>query len=83
MRIYYTGMGQEEDQVLEGNQNKTLYESRGNEVDVYLFEAFETGKHIFMGRVGLVKQPFQEIQEDTQGIDGNIWIFPIRLLNKM
>lgn len=35
-----------------------------------------------MGRVELVKQPFQEIQEDTQGIDRNVWIFPIRLLNK-
>ncbi|MGG0762621.1 hypothetical protein [Bacillus paramycoides] len=52
--LYYTGMGQEGDQVLEGNQNKTLYESRENGVDVYLFEAFESGKHIFMGRVELV-----------------------------
>ncbi|PHG27298.1 restriction endonuclease [Bacillus toyonensis] len=80
--LNYTGMGQEGDQVLEGNQNKTLYESRENGIDVYLFEAFETGKHIFMGQVELVKQPFQEIQEDTQGTDRNVWVFPIQLSNK-
>ncbi|MGG5763419.1 MULTISPECIES: HNH endonuclease [Bacillus cereus group] len=80
--LYYTGMGQEGDQVLEGNQNKTLYESRENGVDVYLFEAFESGKHIFMERVELVNQAFQEIQEDTQGMDRNVWVFPIQLSNK-
>lgn len=65
-------MGQEGDQILEENQNKTLYESRENGVDIYLFEA---GKHIFMGRVELVDQPFQEIQEDTQGMDRNVCFF--------
>ncbi|WP_242268887.1 hypothetical protein [Bacillus cereus group sp. BfR-BA-01352] len=75
-------MGQEGDQVLEGNQNESLYESRENGIDVYLFEAFETGKHIFMGQVELVKQPFQKIQEDTQGADRNVWVFPIQLSNK-
>ncbi|EJQ03212.1 hypothetical protein IE3_05583 [Bacillus cereus BAG3X2-1] len=82
--LFYTGMGQEGHQILDGNQNKTLYESNKNGVDVYLFEAFEPGEHIFMGQVRLVEelfQPFQETQEDTQGQKRRVWIFPIRLLN--
>ncbi|WP_257132417.1 hypothetical protein [Bacillus thuringiensis] len=32
--LYYTGIGQEGDQVLEGNPNKTLYESNETGVNV-------------------------------------------------
>ncbi|WP_414835427.1 HNH endonuclease [Bacillus sp. Ba 3] len=78
--LYYTGMGQEGHQTLEGNQNKTLYESNENGIGVYLFEAFQPGEHIFMGQVRLVEEPFQEIQEDTQGKERKVWIFPIRIL---
>ncbi|WP_270606877.1 restriction endonuclease [Bacillus mobilis] len=56
--LYYTGMGQEGPQTLVGNQNKTLYESNENGVDVYLFEAFQPGEHIFMGQVELKGEPF-------------------------
>ncbi|MGC7946873.1 HNH endonuclease [Bacillus sp. II_CA] len=79
--LLYTGMGQEGHQLLDGNQNKTLYESNENGVDVYLFETFQPGEHIFMGQVRLVEEPFQETQEDTQGQKRRVWIFPIRLLN--
>ncbi|PFI17576.1 HNH endonuclease [Bacillus cereus] len=78
--LYYTGMGQEGHQTLEGNQNKNLYESNENGVGVYLFEAFQPGEHIFMGQVRLVEEPFQERQEDTQGKERKVWIFPIRIL---
>ncbi|XLP24100.1 HNH endonuclease [Bacillus toyonensis] len=78
--LYYTGMGQEGHQTLVGNQNKTLYESSANGVDIYLFEAFQPGEHIFMGQVELKGEPFQEVQEDTKGNDRKVWIFPIRLL---
>ncbi|OOG90425.1 hypothetical protein BTH41_03225 [Bacillus mycoides] len=33
-----------------------------------------------MGQVKLIEQPFQEIQEDTQGINRKVWVFPIQLL---
>ena len=36
--LHYTGMGKTGDQVLEGNQNKTLSESDKNGVSVHLFE---------------------------------------------
>ncbi|TKI09294.1 HNH endonuclease, partial [Bacillus cereus] len=78
--LLYTGMGQEGHQILDGNQNKTLYESNGNGVDVYLFEAFQPGEHIFRGPVTLVRKPYQEIQEDTKGQKRRVWIFPIGLL---
>ncbi|PFL68883.1 HNH endonuclease [Bacillus anthracis] len=78
--LFYTGMGQEGHQTLDGNQNKTLYESNENGVSIYLFEAFRPGEHIFMGQVKLIEEPFQEIQEDTQGKDRKVWVFPIRLL---
>lgn len=78
--LFYTGMGQEGHQTLDGNQNKTLYESNENGVSIYLFEAFRPGEHIFMGQVKLIEEPFQEIQEDTQGKDRMVWVFPIRLL---
>lgn len=35
-----------------------------------------------MGQVKLIEQPFQEIQEDTQGINRKVWVFPIQLLTK-
>ncbi|WP_080468480.1 HNH endonuclease [Bacillus cereus] len=80
--LFYTGMGQEGHQTLDGNQNKTLYESNENGVGVYLFEAFQPGEHIFMGRVRLVEEPFQETQEDTKGQKRKVWIFPICLLKE-
>ncbi|ARJ25114.1 restriction endonuclease [Bacillus mycoides] len=78
--LFYTGMGQEGHQTLDGNQNKTLYESNENGVGVYLFEAFQPGEHIFMGQARLVEQPFQETQEDTQGQKRKVWVFPICIL---
>ncbi|HFK1515001.1 TPA: HNH endonuclease [Bacillus cereus] len=80
--LFYTGMGQEGHQTLNGNQNKTLYESNENGVGVYLFEAFQPGEHIFMGQVRLVEEPFQDTQEDTQGQKRRVWIFPIGLLKE-
>ena len=40
--LHYTGMGKIGDQVLKGNQNKTLAESRTNGVEVHLFEVFKS-----------------------------------------
>ena len=60
--LFYTGMGQEGDQVLEGNQNITLYESRTNGIKVYLFETLIPTQHIYRGEVKLTRDPYQEMQ---------------------
>lgn len=74
--LYYTGMGQEGNQTLEGNQNITLYESNANGVKVHLFETFRSGEHIYKGQVKLAAEPFQQNQNDRL-----VWIFPLSLLS--
>ena len=76
-RLLYTGMGKVGDQVLEGNQNKTLAESNTNGVKVYLFEVNTPGQYTFVGRVQLAAKPYQEIQPDDNGNDRKVWIFPL------
>lgn len=76
--LLYTGMGQSGDQVLEGNQNKTLYESGSNGVTVYLFEVHIKNEYLYKGIVQLVETPYQETQIDTNGRERKVWIFPVK-----
>ncbi|ADO82794.1 HNH endonuclease [Ilyobacter polytropus] len=77
--LYYTGMGQTGDQSLEFMQNKTLNESGKNGITVYLFEVFNAGEYTFRGEIKLVKNPFQEEQNDADGNSRRVWIFPLKL----
>ena len=77
--LYYTGMGQVGDQSLDGNQNKTLFESRTNGVGVHLFEVFKKGRYIYVGEVELGAPPFQETQPDVNHNMRSTWVFPIVL----
>ncbi len=77
--MYYTGMGKEGNQVLEGNQNKTLYESDTNGVSVHLFEVFKQKQYIYLGNVSLNSAPFQESQKDVNKEDRTVWVFPIKM----
>ena len=43
--LHYTGMGKVGDQVLIGNQNKTLYESGHNGIHVHLFEVLDFAEY--------------------------------------
>ena len=76
--LHYTGMGKIGDQVLEGNQNKTLYESRNNGVELHLFEVLEAAQYTYRGVVTLVDDPYQAIQPDENGRDRKVWMFPIK-----
>ncbi len=76
--LHYTGMGKIGDQVLTGNQNKTLAESGENGVEVHLFEVNGPGKYSYTGVVKLTGKPFQEIQPDDNGNPRKVWIFPLR-----
>ncbi|PFE56304.1 restriction endonuclease [Bacillus cereus] len=79
--LYYTGMGKKGDQTLQGNQNKTLYESNDNAIKVYLFETIASQKHLFRGKVKLSDFPFTEVQEDLNKQKRKVWIFPLSILN--
>lgn len=78
--LHYTGMGTTGDQILKGNQNKTLYESNLNGVEVFLFEVFQSNKYIYMGQVKLCMDPYKEKQRDAKDQLRNVWIFPVKLV---
>jgi hypothetical protein len=77
--LNYTGMGQSGDQTLNGNQNITLYESDINDVSVHLFEVFKKRIYTYKGQVKLANKPYQETQDDLEGRDRSVWIFPLKV----
>ena len=76
--LHYTGMGKLGNQVLEGNQNGTLYHSDTNGVEVHLFEVFKKAVYTYRGIVKLVEKPYQSEQLDDAGQLRKVWIFPIQ-----
>lgn len=74
-------MGKVGDQVLDGNQNKTLFYSDTNGVEVHLFERLEARFYTYRGVVKLAKKPYQEKQDDTKGNSRLVWIFPIKVVS--
>lgn len=77
--LHYTGMGKVGDQVLSGNQNKTLAESDTNGVEVHLFEVLDPAEYTYRGVVHLSGSPYQETQKDDNGSDRKVWMFPLRV----
>jgi len=78
--FHYTGMGMEGDQSLDFKQNKTLANSKNNpNLGVFLFEVFEPKKYVYVGEVELADRIYQEKQRDANGINRNVWIFPLKL----
>lgn len=76
--LHYTGMGKSGDQVLEGNQNKTLYYSETNGIEVHLFEVLEKSVYTYKGIVKLAAQPNQVAQRAIDGKMRSVWIFPVK-----
>lgn len=79
--LHYTGMGAIGDQTL-GAQNKTLSESHTNGVRVYLFEVFKEREYTFRGEVTLVDIPYKSRQNDNDGNERDVWIFPIKVIDR-
>ena len=79
--FHYTGMGKSGDQSLDFMQNKTLAQSNTNGVEVHLFEVFEKKKYTYTGQVKLIGEPYQSIQKGEDGIDRNVWIFKLKLVD--
>ena len=78
--LHYTGMGKVGDQVLDGNQNRTLFDSDTNGIAVHLFEVLEATKYFYHGPVMLAGDPYQEIQNDDNGTPRKVWMFPVKPL---
>ncbi len=76
--LHYTGMGKSGDQDINWAQNATLANCRNNGVDVHLFEVMNEGEYVYCGRVELVDNPYTEMQPGEDGIDREVWMFPIR-----
>ncbi|MES9933548.1 MAG: HNH endonuclease signature motif containing protein [Candidatus Sedimenticola sp. PURPLELP] len=77
--LHYTGMGKEGDQILKGNQNLRLYESKTNGVDLHLFEVNKPKEYTYLGNVELASEPYQEFQNDSNGNNRKVWIFPLKV----
>ena len=75
--LHYTGMGKNGDQVLQGNQNGTLFDSPRNGVEVHLFEVLNAREYTYRGVVELTHEPYQEDQPDESGAMRKVWIFPV------
>jgi 5-methylcytosine-specific restriction protein A len=75
--FHYTGMGQKGDQRIDFMQNKTLAESETNGIGIYLFEVFEPQVYTYVGPMMLSDKPYTETQPDEDGINRNVWMFPL------
>lgn len=79
--LHYTGMGQTGDQVLSGNQNKTLAESK--QIDglvIHLFEVFEKKKYKYSGIVELADNYYIDEEPDITGNIRSVYKFPLRFV---
>lgn len=81
--LHYTGMGKIGDQDLEKDQNRTLYYSNSNGVEVHLFEVLKKTIYTYRGVVTLVDSPYQDIQLDDNGNERKVWIFPIKPISNV
>lgn len=75
--LHYTGMGKIGDQVMQGNQNRTLAESDHNGIEVHLFEVMQPAQYLYQGVVKLCGAPYQENQKDESGNLRKVWMFPL------
>jgi len=72
--LLYTGMGLSGNQSLDYMQNKTLFNSNENGVDVHLFEVDKPTIYTYIGKVILSREPYKDKQVDTDGNKRNVWM---------
>jgi 5-methylcytosine-specific restriction protein A len=75
--LFYTGMGTSGDQDISFMQNKTLYESDFNGIQIHLFEVEEPRIYQYMGRYKLCGDYFMYKQPDINGYLRKVIIFPL------
>lgn len=77
--ITYTGEGLTGDQTITKN-NKSIYESKENDLPMYLFSKDKARRYIFEGKVELSNKPYQIQEKDINGNDRLVWKFPLSLV---
>lgn len=80
--LHYTGMGLEGNQDLDEKQNKTLANSESNFIRLYLFETHEPKKHTYAGQVELVDNPYTLPEKDKNGLERQVYKFPIKFIQE-
>lgn len=78
--LYFTGMGRSGDQSLQYLQNRTLYESDRNGVEIHYFEVFSPSQYTYIGKMKLAGEPFQEYQLDENNKLRKVWVFPLKCI---
>jgi len=80
--LHYTGMGSEGDQNFEFMQNKTLFESNENKVNILLFEVVKIKEYTFLGKVELYEKPYFDNQKDKNGENRKVCMFPLKIVEE-
>ena len=80
--LHYTGMGQNGDQSFQFMQNRTLFESSTNGVQIHLFEVTTPHYYTYRGIVQLDGKPYCAKQEDQSGFLRTVCMFPIRVIKE-
>ena len=75
--LHYTGMGQIGDQDFLYMQNRTLYESNTNGVDIHLFEVHRSKEYTYCGIMKLASSPYWSTQPDITGNMRQVCMFPL------
>ena len=79
--LHYTGTGENGDQIIGGNHNRTLAESGNNGVEVHLFEVFEPKRYTYQGVVRLAAPPYQELRPGGNKRQRTVWMFLLKKQN--
>lgn len=79
--LHYTGMGQKGDQSFDFMQNRTLYESKTNGVQIHLFEVLHSRCYTYCGMVELADSPYCSEQEDQLGNMRTVCMFPLQKID--
>lgn len=75
--LHYTGMGKAGNQSFLYMQNKTVYNSKTNGINMYLFEVLSPSVYTFKGKVKLAKDPYIARQKDSNSKERDVCIFPL------
>ncbi|WP_102335730.1 HNH endonuclease [Salimicrobium jeotgali] len=79
--LHYIGMGRKGDQSFHYMQNKSLYYSNSNEIEVHLFEVFRKKEYTYQGRVQLVGEPYMKLELDEENQMRDVCVFPVGLID--
>ena len=78
-KLIYTGEGKKGDQKLIKN-NRTLYDSEKDQLNIYLFTKDKNKIYTFEGQVKLYDKPYETFENDVDGKKRIVWKFPLQVV---